>query len=192
MKAYRNLPEGYKETLRIDIQKDKKAALKVNIGGGIAMLAVLVAGHFIVPIARFFDMSHLSDYFLRLAVLIFGYLLYAILHEFTHAVVMKAVGGGTVEFGFTGMYAFAGSHEDYFDKMSYRCIALAPLIVWGIVFTILSAIVPQTWFWIVWFLQAGNIGGAAGDVYVTGLLWNKSETILVKDTGVEMTVYDRV
>ena len=43
----------------------------------------------------------------------------------------------------------------------------------------------------VWFLQAGNIGGAAGDVYVTARLWKLPETLLVRDTGVDMTVYDR-
>ncbi len=114
-----------------------------------------------------------------------------VLHELTHAVVMKAVGAKKVIFGFTGMYAFAGSKEDYFDKISYRCIALAPLVTWGIIFGVLSVIVPREWFWIVWFLQAGNIGGAAGDIYVTAVLWHKSVSILVRDTGVDMTVFDK-
>ncbi|MBQ9252296.1 MAG: DUF3267 domain-containing protein [Clostridia bacterium] len=88
------------------------------------------------------------------------------------------------------MYAFAGSEEDYFDKTSYRLIALAPLIVWGIIFIVLQLAVPQNWFWVVWLWQIGNVAGAAGDVYVTAVLWNKPETILVRDTGVDMTVYD--
>ncbi|MGX8688621.1 MAG: DUF3267 domain-containing protein, partial [bacterium] len=87
--------------------------------------------------------------------------------ELTHAAVMKAVGGKEVKFGFTGLYAFAGSTVDYFDKSSYRCIALAPLILWGIIFGILTFILPESWFWVAWLLQAGNVGGAAGDVYVT-------------------------
>ena len=115
---------------------------------------------------------------------------YIVLHELTHAVVMKAVGGGKVNFGFTGLYAFAGSREDYFDKTAYRCIALAPLVLWGIVFAAATVFVPRSWFWVVWFLQAGNIGGAAGDVYVTVKLWNKPASILVMDTGVDMTVFD--
>jgi hypothetical protein len=44
---------------------------------------------------------------------------------------------------------------------------------------------------VVWFLQAGNIGGAAGDVYVTARLWKEPSTILIRDTGVDATVFDK-
>ena len=96
-----------------------------------------------------------------------------------------------MQFGFTGLYAFAGSREDYFDKIAYRLIALAPLIVWGIIFGVMAVLVPADWFWVVWFLQAGNIGGAFGDMYVTGRVWKLPATILVNDTGVNMTVFDK-
>lgn len=192
MKSYRQLPDNYQEIMQINMQSDKKTALKINVGGSAVMLAVLAAGHFIVPITEFFDMASPGMYFLRLLILTVGYVAYMVLHELTHAAAMKAAGGGKVVFGFTGLYAFAGSHEDYFDKSSYRCIALAPLIVWGIVFGVLAFLVPKSWFWIIWFLQAGNIGGAAGDVYVTAKLWNYPDTIRVKDTGVDMTVFDAV
>lgn len=190
MKSYRQLPDHYQQIMQINMQSDKKTALKINAGGSAVMLAVLAAGHFIVPIWEFFDMTSPGLYFLRLLILIISYLAYMVLHELTHAAVMKAAGGGKVVFGFTGLYAFAGSREDYFDKSSYRCIALAPLIVWGIVFGVLAFLVPESWFWVIWFLQAGNIGGAAGDVYVTGKLWNLPDTIRVKDTGVDMMVFD--
>ena len=190
MKAYHSLPDGYREIFVMNLQEDKKTAAKINIGGMVAMILAIAAGHFIVPIKEFFNMESLSTYFIRLGVLLAAYLVYMVLHELTHAAVMKAAGGGKVVFGFTGMYAIAGSHEDYFDKSSYRCIALAPLVVWGIIFGILSAIVPVSWFWVIWFLQAGNIGGAAGDVYVTARLWNEPASILVRDTGVDITVFD--
>ena len=190
MKAYHSLPDGYREIFVMNLQEDKKTAAKINIGGMIAMIIVIAARHFIVPIKEFFNMESLITYFIRLGVLLAAYLVYMVLHELTHAAVMKAAGGGKVVFGFTGMYAFAGSHEDYFDKSSYRCIALAPLVVWGIIFGILSAIVPVPWFWVIWFLQAGNIGGATGDVYVTARLWNEPASLLVRDTGVDMTVFD--
>ena len=190
MKAFQSLPEGYKEILQVNMQEDKNTAGKISAVGIIMMAVVIFIGHFIVPIRKFFDMSSMSGFFIRLGVLIISYIAYMVLHELTHGVVMKAVGGRKVEFGFTGMYAFAGSHEDYFDKSSYRCIALAPLVVWGIIFGILSAIVPVSWFWVIWFLQVGNIGGAAGDVYITAKLWNMPSTIFVRDTGVDMTIFD--
>ena len=191
MKAYQALPEGYGEKMQINLQKDKKTALKVNVGAGVAMAVLAVIGHLIVPVREALDVEPMGEYFLRLAVLVLGYAAYIVLHELTHAAAMKAVGGGKVRFGFTGMYAFAGSEGDYFDKSAYRLIALAPLVVWGMVFTVLLLAVPRTWFWVVWFLQMGNIAGAAGDVYVTAVLWRSPGTILVRDTGVDMTVFDR-
>ena len=38
MRAYQTLPEGYRQILQIDLQKDKKTALQVNVGGSIAMI----------------------------------------------------------------------------------------------------------------------------------------------------------
>ena len=190
VKAYHSLPEGYQEIMQINLQKDKQTAKKVNIIASIVMVVLLVAGLLIIPIKELFNKEQFEASMLRLGVLFLAYFAYIVLHELTHAVVMKAVGGGKVNFGFTGLYAFAGSREDYFDKTAYRCIALAPLVLWGIVFAAATVFVPRSWFWVVWFLQAGNIGGAAGDVYVTVKLWNKPASILVMDTGVDMTVFD--
>ena len=191
MKAVQTLPEGYREILQINLQKDKKTALKINLGATVVMILLFVLGHFIVPITEFHYMDSLSTYFIMVGVMLLGYVVYMVLHELTHAAVMKAAGGGKVVFGFTGIYAFAGSKEDYFDKISYRYIALAPLVVWGIILGVLCVIVPRTWFWVVWFLQVGNISGAAGDVYVTAKLWKYPDSILVRDTGVDMTIYDK-
>ena len=53
----------------------------------------------------------------------------------------------------------------------------------------LAFLVPQDWFWVIWFWQIMNVSGAAGDVYVTVKLLRQPQDILVKDTGVAMTVY---
>ena len=189
MKAYQALPEGYHEILRMDLQKNKKDALIIN-GIGLAVMLIMGVGmHFAVPVTEIFDLEDgLGAYVLRFAVMCAGYAAYIVLHELTHAAAMKAVGGGKVRFGFTGLYAFAGSETDWFDKGAYRLIALAPLVVWGVIFGVLQGLVPRPWFWVIWLWQIGNVSGAAGDVYVTVRLWPKPRDILVRDTGVAMTV----
>jgi hypothetical protein len=104
---------------------------------------------------------------------------------------MRGFGGGTVRFGFTGMYAYAGSETDYFDRFAYRIIALAPLAVWGVIFAVLMAVLPRDWFWTAAFLQLGNISGAAGDIYVACRLQTVPRDTLVRDTGVAMWMYSR-
>ena len=49
----------------------------------------------------------------------------------------------------------------------------------------------MTWFWVIGMLQIGNVSGAAGDIYVIWRVSHLRDTILVCDTGLEMTIYDQ-
>ncbi|MCI2113311.1 MAG: DUF3267 domain-containing protein [Ruminococcus sp.] len=93
-----------------------------------------------------------------------------------------------VKYGFTGLYAFAGC-EEYFSKKPYIVIALAPIVVWGVVLAAVCCFVPESWFWVVYFIQIMNLSGAAGDLYVTCKFSKFPKDILIKDTGLEMKVY---
>ena len=190
MHCTQTLPENFRELLSIDLQKDKKTALLVNMAAVGAMVVLALIGLLLVPFRTLLDFSQgFGLYFLRLGVLLAGMFAYIVLHELTHAAVMKAYGAKKLRFGFTGMYAYAGSEADYFAKRPYRHIALAPLVLWALIFGLLSALVPQEWFWVVWILQIANVSGAAGDVYVTLRLLRLPRDLLVRDTGVAMTVY---
>lgn len=186
-----SLPEGYREICTVDLQKDKKTALLVN-GVAMAVMIVMAVGmHFIVPFWTLFEGmgDDLTPMLVKVVAMGVGYVAYIILHELTHAAAMKRFGAEKVRFGFTGLYAFAGSEADYFDRHAYLRVALAPLIVWGVVFLILGFIVPVGWYWIVWLWQIGNVSGAAGDVFVSIKFSSLPKDILVNDTGVGMTVY---
>lgn len=196
MNTYQELPEGYREILSIDLQKNKKLAAIVN-GLGIAIaVAMIIAVYLLykfanmgIPAFNLYDMSEgIAFYFIRFGVLIVGMIVYLILHELVHGITMKYYGSKKVKYGFTGMYAYAGS-EDYFTKKPYIVIALAPIVVWGIVLTIINCVVPDSWFWVIFAIQVINISGAAGDLYVTGYFSKLPKDILVQDAGVSMKVY---
>ena len=112
------------------------------------------------------------------AALIILMFLYLILHELVHGIAMKLCGTKKVKYGFTGMYAFAGS-EDYYDKKAYSFIALAPVVLWGIVLAVINPFVPVEWFWIVYLIQIMNVSGAAGDLFVTVTFSRLPQDILV-------------
>ncbi len=101
---------------------------------------------------------------------------------------MKICGTKKVKYGFTGMYAFAGS-EDFYNKKAYIFIALAPVVFWGIVLAVINPFVPIEWFWVVYMIQIFNLSGAAGDLFVTIKFLRLPKDILVQDYGVGMTVY---
>lgn len=191
MKAIDKLPEGYREIYSIDLQKDKKMALLVNILAAVIAVLLAVPMHFVVPIHTLFSMeTGLQDYMLRFAAMIVLVILYIVLHELVHGIAMKLCGTKKVKYGFTGLYAFAGS-EDFYDKTSYIFIALAPVVLWGIVLAVINPFVPVAWFWVVYYIQIINLSGAAGDLFVTTKFSRFPGDIFIQDHGVGMKVYSK-
>lgn len=183
------LPDGFREIFRINLQKDKKTAVFVNVFSGLLAAAMILIGNCFVSIFTLFEAADgLKDYILRLMLLLIGMLVYLILHELVHGICMKAFGAKKIRYGFTGMYAYAG-YDGYFGRRAYIIIALAPIVVWGIVLLVLSFLVSRPFFWVVFFVQSINISGAAGDLYVTYKIMKLPKDILIRDTGMEMTVY---
>ncbi len=183
------LPEGYRPILSLDLQKNKRQMIIVNIIGAVIAIVMLAVALPLVPISALFDMSSgLGAYALRFGILLVGMVLYIILHELVHGIFMKALSGVKPRYGFTVIYAYAGS-DAYFNKKSYILIALAPVVIWGAVLGVLNALVPTSWFWVVYLIQMVNLSGAGGDIYVTFKFSRLPRDILVRDTGVAMTVF---
>lgn len=189
MKAYTELPQGYREIDAIDLKKNKKLSWLVNVGALLIALVMVVPMHFVIPVTTLYDMSDgFASYCMRFVIMLLGMILYMVLHELVHGIAMKLCGTKKIKYGFTGLYAFAGS-SDYYHRKSYIAIALAPVVVWGVVLLIMNLLVPVQWFWVVYLIQIINISGAAGDFYVTYRFSRLPADILVQDYGVGMTVY---
>lgn len=111
------------------------------------------------------------------------------LHKLINGIFMKAFSGKKPCYGFTLLYAYAGS-DAYFGRVLYVIIALAPVVIWGAVLLIVCAIVPPAWFWTFYLIQMLNLGGAAGDLYVTWkMLFCLPANVLTQDSGVAMTFF---
>ena len=191
MKAYSALPEGYSEIFSLDLQKNKKANITVNLLAVIIGVLMIVPMHFYIPITELFSYEQGESLFLiRFFALLILSIVYIVLHEMVHGIAMKICGTKKVKYGFVGQYAFAGS-EDYYNKKAYIFIALAPIIFWGIVLLIVQLFVPAEWFWIIYLIQVFNISGAAGDLYVTVLFSRMPKDILIYDYGVGMSVFSK-
>ena len=184
------LPAGYKKIRDIDLKNNKREALIVNIATVIIAAVLAVAGYIAVPVAALFDLSNMPAYYARFLVMIAGLFAYIILHEAVHGVVMYHYCKVKPHFGFTGLYAYAGSTA-YYNRRSYIVIALAPVVVWGVVLALITPFVAAPWFWVVYIIQISNLSGAAGDLYVTSLMMKMPDDILVCDAGVSMAVYSR-
>lgn len=191
MKAVETLPEGYREIYSVDFQKNKKISLIVNLSAVIIAVLLAIPMHFSVPFSSLFVLDNgLVSYAIRFIALMALITAYMALHELTHGIVMKIYGTKKIKYGFTGLYAFAGSN-DYYDKKAYIFIALAPVVLWGFVIAIINPFVPIEWFWVVYIIQIVNLSGAAGDFFVTIKFAGFPKDILVRDYGVRMTVFSK-
>ena len=193
MNTFDSLPGGYSLAFEVDMKKDKKLVLWVNIAAmaGAAVMAVPMA--FIVPLRPLFDMSNgFGPYFLRFGVLIAASWLYIVLHELTHGAAYKLFSKNKLNFGFNGLFAWCGCRDCYFPRNKYIVVALAPLVVWGVLLGILCALCGafwQEWFWVAYIVQIANVTGAAGDIYVSARLTRCPADTLASDDGLGMKIY---
>ena len=191
MRKFENLPDDYREIYSIDLQKDKKMSVIVN-GLAIVIAALLtIPMNFIVPFYTMFNLENgTKDMLIKYGVLIALMITYMILHEIVHGIAMRICGTKKVKYGFTGLYAFAGS-KDFYDIKSYIFIALAPVVLWGVILGVVNLFVPIGWFWVVYLIQIVNLSGAAGDLFVTIKFSRLPKDILVQDYGVGMKVFSK-
>ena len=191
MRKFENLPDDYREIYSIDLQKDKKMSVIVN-GLAIVIAALLaIPMNFVVPFYTMFNLENgTKDMLIKYGVLIALIITYMILHEIVHGIAMRICGTKKVKYGFTGLYAFAGS-KDFYDIKSYIFIALAPVVLWGVILGVVNLFVPIGWFWVVYLIQIVNLSGAAGDLFVTIKFSRLPKDILVQDYGVGMKVFSK-
>lgn len=187
MKSYAALPQGYVPFASIDLVHNKKQFWIVN-GLSAALCVIMLILPFLWgrSLRDFVGEGPLPALLLRLVV-VAGLLAYIALHELTHGAVMKAC-GASVRYGYKVVYAYAGSYA-YFTRSAYFVIALAPVVLWGIVFAVLTACLPEHWFWVGWLWQLMNVSGAAGDFYCSIRILRAPRDTLVQDTGTAMTFY---
>ena len=89
-----------------------------------------------------------------------------------------------------GLAAFGGGtlRDVLLDRRPFVWVAHSE---WLWVLLALCMLVPAPWVWTVYLIQIGNIAGAAGDFYVVWRFAAMPPDILVRDAGVDMTVYSR-
>ena len=188
MQTTTKLPENYKEICKIDLQHDKKTFILLNVLNVAIFAAMVLIAFLFVPMTISLELDNLLVFYVKLLVLIVGMIAYLILHELVHGIFMKRFSGVKPHYGFVGYAAYAGS-DAYFNKVHYIIIALAPIVIWGIVLLIINLVVPVSWFWAVYLIQAINISGAVGDLYVTYKMSKMPADILINDTGLVMTIF---
>ena len=181
---------GYKECTKIDLVKNKKEALLVNIYGIIIMVVMAVFIPLLI-MGGIIEFNLETTFPLFFIVLLISLILYIPLHEIVHGIVLKNYTDEKLSFGWKLVYAYCGSKEAVVDRKEYYAVALAPLLVFSVVFISLMVLNPSLSF--VWYvMEIMNVSGSVGDIYVSvKLRKEKSRDILITDSGTDMSFWSR-
>lgn len=181
---------GYKECTKIDLVKNKKEALLVNIYGIIIMVVMAVFIPLLI-MGGIIEFNLETTFPLFFIVLLISLILYIPLHEIVHGIVLKKYTDEKLSFGWKLVYAYCGSKEAVVDRKEYYAVALAPLLVFSVVFIFLMVLNPS--LSLVWYvMEIMNVSGSVGDIYVSiKLRKEKSRDILITDSGTDMSFWSR-
>ena len=181
---------GYKECTKIDLVKNKKEALLVNIYGIIIMVVMAVFIPLLI-MGGIIEFNLETTFPLFFIVLLISLILYIPLHEIVHGIVLKNYTDEKLSFGWKLVYAYCGSKEAVVDRKEYYAVALAPLLVFSVVFISLMVLNPSLSF--AWYvMEIMNVSGSVGDIYVSiKLRKEKSRDILITDSGTDMSFWSR-
>ena len=181
---------GYKECTKIDLVKNKKEALLVNIYGIIIMVVMAVFIPLLI-MGGIIEFNLETTFPIFFIVLLISLILYIPLHEIVHGIVLKKYTDEKLSFGWKLVYAYCGSKEAVVDRKKYYAVALAPLLVFSVVFISLMVLNPS--LSLVWYvMEIMNVSGSVGDIYVSiKLRKEKSRDILITDSGTDMSFWSR-
>ena len=183
---YKRLPRGYRQIEIMDFVRNRKQMLTVNLSGLAIMAILIVVGLLVHPIQPAWSAINERWWlWFAFAGMMLGYIP---LHELTHGVFMYALSGEKPKYGLSFTYAYAGS-QVWFDRKSHIIIALAPVVIWGVILQVLIALITEEpWFWLLWAVQISNLSGSAGDLYCVLHLARMEGDLLIQDTGTRMRV----
>lgn len=193
MKPTQSLPTNYQQCGVLDLSKDKRLMIIVNL---ISIVVLFVAESLLSRTAIFIRGLDSSKSIYRGAFSFLGFVLVVLLaiivHEIIHGISFWLFTGGKPKFGFKGLYAYAAAPDWYLARREYLITALAPLVLVTFLGVLLIPIVkitllPYLLIWIVF-----NFAGAAGDVTIVIWLLRKPETIYINDYGDGVKIFNLV
>ena len=190
------LPDGYDLLDTLDLTKDTRLAIMVNLTGLVMLFGSGALFFWLIQIVRpAFDTENLlislnieepAAFFLPLLLFLGANFVVIVLHEAVHGLCFWLFTGKRPKFGFRGFYAFAAAPDWYFPKCRYIMVGLAPLVVLTLLGWIVLLIAPVPWLFPTLLIVTLNFSGAVGDMYTVIWLLRKPEQFLVRDFGDRM------
>ena len=180
------LPSGYRLVREVDVQKNKKLSVWLNVVPLFVVAGMIIGALVLRKPEGPVEMNN------TILFIFLGTTLVAVLqmkvHVWIHGIFIHYFCGEKPQHGFNGRHVYTGQKDAYFSKSHYIVIALAPVVLLGALLLVLNFLFP-VWFWAIYFLQAVNLSNAVANLYVTALLSKLPADTLCNDDGLSVRFY---
>lgn len=186
------LPDGYAQTGEVNLKKDKRLAVILNILAFFVFIVSFILLSIFGTALRSGTTNISGSISAGAMILLIGLTVFIlIVHELIHGFFFWLFSRSRPVFALRPLYAYAGAPGWYFPKRQYAITALGPLVIIGAVGLLLMLLAPVSWLLTIAFLVAMNTGGAIGDIFVFFRLLKSSSTTFANDTGDVVTFFER-
>ena len=187
----KTLPEGYAQSGEINLKKNKRLSLALNIVAFfVGILSLFLLSGF-AALVRPSLMNTSGTLTAGVAAVLFGaVVLLMTIHELIHGFFFWVFTRSRPVFALRLFYAYAGAPAWCVPARQFMIVALGPLVIIGVVGLLLILLVPESWVLFIAFVVALNTGGSMGDLLVFTRLFKVSPTCLANDTGDVVTFYE--
>jgi hypothetical protein len=198
MPTTRTLPPYYRKVGTLDVSRNERLILLLNLGG---LLIMILAGWlFFRAIAwlRSEDITAaLRPLFTRtpaavislVAAILALFVFHILAHEAIHGIFFWIFTRSRPRFAFKWAYAYAAAPEWYIPRDLFFVTTLAPFAFITLAGLLLIAFAPAAWLLPTWFVISMNAGGAVGDLAVAAWLLRQPPTCLAQDCGDAVTLF---
>lgn len=165
--ASKTIDNGYVMAEKIDLMKNTKLAIMINLGAVLVMLPFIAVPVLVWRLSDSFATTGLDISLSSILIFLLGIILIMVIHEFVHGLAFKYYSKAKIKYGFTGLYAYAGCPDWFFKKREYLVIDMAPCVVLNLLMVVSLFFVQGEVFYIIYLILAIHFSGCIGDIYVT-------------------------
>ncbi|HSV86734.1 MAG TPA: DUF3267 domain-containing protein [Levilinea sp.] len=199
MRPTRTLPENYAPAGTIDLSKDRRALVLMNVlaigilaGFGYLFMVIMIRLRPVDgPATLNYSITGPLGILLALLYITALYAVVIILHEAVHGIFFWLFTRTRPIFAFKIWYAYAAAPGWYLPRNLYAVVAISPLVVLSLLGILLFLFIPGWMLMPVFLLITFNASGAVGDIVVLFWLFSKPPTCLAYDQGDAVTLYIR-
>lgn len=177
------LPDTYRHHSTVDLKKNR------GLSGAVQVFFLLAAAS-AVGGALLLDLPLQTNWnpMVSVPVMLVACVVYMAIHEATHGVALQLLTRVAPSYTVRFPFLSTGNHA-YLTRRTATIVALAPLVLWGIVLIAAVVTVPDDFRLSVYVLLALNVAGSAGDLVEVWVVARQRPDALLQDDGDEIHVF---